>query len=154
MSDTKKTIFSDGSHTFALIKPLTVGRGQALEILNRLTNFGFQIQKIALAPRCPTTMEALYATHKGQPYYGELVKAMSVNSVVPMILYHPTKEAIPYLRECLGATKSYLAASGTIRAEFGGHVWRGETAPINDNAMHASDSADAAAYEAALFFQL
>lgn len=154
MSSTETNIFADGKHTFALIKPLTVGRGNTIDVLNRLTKFGFQIQQIALVPRCPATMEALYASHKGKPYYDDLVKSMSVNSVVPLVLYHPTEDAISYMRKCLGATNSYLAEAGTIRAEFGGHVWRGTNAPMNDNAMHASDSAEAAAYEASLFFKL
>lgn len=141
--------------TFALIKPMTYGRGQALAVLDKITKAGFSVLRIKTQQPCRMTMSTLYKSHEGEPYYDSLVEAMLVNTTVPMLLgrYDDTFDTITAFRQLIGPTKSLIAPKTTIRGMFGGHLYRGPDAPVNDNVIHASDSAKAVSFEASLFFK-
>ena len=89
-----------------------------------------------------TQAGAFYEVHKERPFYGELVEFMTSGPVIPMVL--EAENAVPRLREVIGATDPAEAEEGTVRALYAESKGR--------NAIHASDSDENAAAEIAFFF--
>jgi nucleoside-diphosphate kinase len=85
---------------------------------------------------------AFYAVHKERPFYNDLVAYMTSGPVWPMALER--EDAVPYLRQVMGATNPADADEGTIRALYGESIER--------NAIHGSDSPENAAIEVNFFF--
>jgi nucleoside-diphosphate kinase len=85
---------------------------------------------------------AFYAVHRERPFYASLVSFMTSGPCIPVLLERD--DAVPALRETIGATDPAEAAAGTVRALFAESKER--------NAIHASDSDENAALEAAFFF--
>ena len=77
-----------------------------------------------------------------RPFFGSLVKFMTEGPVMPVALER--ENAVPALREAMGATDVAKAAEGTVRKLFGTSIER--------NAIHGSDSDENAAIELAFFF--
>ena len=83
-----------------------------------------------------------YAEHVEKPFYGGLESFITSSPVVAMVL--EGLDVIRVVREMLGATNGLNAAAGTIRGDF--------SSSRQMNLVHASDGADAAAREIALYF--
>lgn len=130
------------SRTLAIIKPDAVGSGKAGKILAHLEDAGFTIRALKLTRLSAAQAGAFYAVHEGRPFYDELVEFMMSGPVIPMIL--EADNAVPKLRETIGATDPAEAAEGTVRKLYAESKGR--------NAIHASDSDDNAAIESAFFF--
>jgi len=86
--------------------------------------------------------EKHYAVHKGKFFYDDLVSVISSSPVVAMVLEGPN--AIAVVRAMVGATRPHEAAPGTIRGDFALVGLR--------NLVHASDAAETAKSEIALWF--
>lgn len=140
------------SFTVALIKAPTVGRGHVSAILRRITQHGFYIAAFDRYKPCGNTVEAFYHEHVDKPYFENLQASMDGDVVAMVLGRHDGKDVVHEWRGLIGSTRSAEAKEGTIRAEFGGHRFRGETAPIADNAVHGSDSRPSATYEYSVFF--
>jgi nucleoside-diphosphate kinase len=130
--------------TLVLIKPDAVKRGLVGEILARYEHRGLAI--VAMARRTPDedTIRRHYAEHANRPdqLAERLVAFMAGVPLVALVLCGP--DAIAIARATNGATDPVKAAPGTIRGDFGNYVSR--------NLVHASDGAEAAAREIALWF--
>lgn len=128
--------------TLTIIKPDSVAGGNAGKILAHLEAEGFRV--LALKKMHLTTGQArsFYEVHKERPFYDSLVQFMTSGPVIPAALERD--DAVPYLRQVMGATNPAEAAPGTIRALYGGSIER--------NAIHGSDSAENAALELDFFF--
>jgi nucleoside-diphosphate kinase len=85
---------------------------------------------------------AFYAVHRERPFYQSLVRFMTSGPSMPVLLER--ENAVLALRDAIGATDPAEAAPGTVRALYAESKER--------NAIHASDSAENAALEAAFFF--
>ena len=72
----------------------------------------------------------------------KLVKFMTSGPVIPVALER--EDAVPFLRQVMGATDSAKAEEGTVRNLYGTSIER--------NAIHGSDSAENAAIELGFFF--
>ena len=83
-----------------------------------------------------------YAVHQERPFYGSLVEFMTCGPVIPVALER--EDAVPDLRQVMGATDSQKAEAGTVRNLYGTDIER--------NAIHGSDSPENAANELAFFF--
>jgi nucleoside-diphosphate kinase len=83
-----------------------------------------------------------YLEHRGKDFYEELCKEMANKPVSVFIL--EGEEIIPRLRKLVGVTDPSLAEEGTLRKEFG--------ASRRHNAVHASDSGEAAEREINLWY--
>lgn len=129
-------------NTLAIIKPDSVAAGNAGNILAHLEKEGFTIRGLRVLHLTEAQAGAFYAVHKERPFYGELVKFMTSGPVIPVALER--EDAVPYLRQVMGATDSKKADAGTIRNLYGTDIER--------NAIHGSDSAENAAIELAFFF--
>lgn len=130
------------SHTLAIIKPDAVGSGKAGKILAHLEDAGFTVRALKMTALSAAQAGAFYAVHEGRPFYDELVEFMTSGPVVPMVL--EAENAVPKLRETIGATDPAEADEGTVRALYAESKGR--------NAIHASDSDENAQIEIAFFF--
>lgn len=130
------------SHTLAIIKPDAVSAGNAGSILAHLEEAGFGVRALKLVRLDEAQAGAFYEVHRERPFYGELVEFMTSGPVIPMVL--EAEDAVPRLREAIGATDPAEAAEGTVRKLYAESKGR--------NAIHASDSDENAAKEIAFFF--
>jgi len=130
------------NRTFTIIKPDSVRKGNFGKIISRVEAEGFRvlgIKKIGLAKR---QAEGFYAVHKERPFFSSLVDYMTSGPVYVAALER--ENAVPHLRQIMGATDPKKADAGTIRADFG--------ESIEQNAIHGSDSDDNASIEISFFF--
>ena len=130
------------SITLAIIKPDAVATGKAGSILAHLEDRGFTIRAIRMISLSQSQAGEFYAVHRERPFYASLVAFMTSGPCIPVILERDS--AVTALRDAIGATDPAEAAQGTVRALFAESKER--------NAIHASDSDDNAAREAAFFF--
>lgn len=130
------------STTLTILKPDTVAAGNAGKVLALLEEKGFTLRAIKVVHLTEDQAKAFYAVHSEKGFYGSLVKFMTEGPVMPAVLERD--DAVPYLREVMGATDVSKAAEGTVRALYGTSIER--------NAIHGSDSAENATLETAFFF--
>ena len=128
--------------TLAIIKPDAVAAGNAGKILAHLEEKGFHIITIAKRALSREQAAAFYAVHRERPFYDNLVEFMTEGPVMPVVLER--EDAVPFLRQTMGATNPAEADAGTLRDLYGTSIER--------NAIHGSDSAENAAIETAFFF--
>ena len=128
--------------TLAIIKPDAVASGKAGRIIALLEERRFRIRAIRMLRLSETQAGAFYEVHKERPFYGSLVEFMTSGPAIPVLLER--EGAVATLREVIGATDPKEAAEGTVRALYAESKER--------NAIHASDSDENAAREAAFFF--
>jgi nucleoside-diphosphate kinase len=128
--------------TLTILKPDSVGDGDAGKILAQLEGEGFKIRALKKLRLTEAQARAFYEVHKERPFYDELVGFMTRGPVIPAVLER--ENAVLHLREVLGATDSTQAAEGTVRNLYG--------TDVQENAIHGSDSQENAALETAFFF--
>jgi nucleoside-diphosphate kinase len=130
------------NRTFTIIKPDSVRKGNFGKIISRLEAEGFRIlglKKLSLGRK---QAEGFYAVHRERPFFPSLVEYMTSGPVYVAALERDN--AVPHLRQVMGATDPKKADKGTVRAEFG--------ESIEQNAIHGSDSDENANIEIAFFF--
>ena len=130
------------SITLTIIKPDAVASGKAGKILAHLEEKGFRIRALRMLHLTEKQAGEFYAVHRERPFYGSLVSFMTSGPCIPAILEKDS--AVTALRDAIGATDPKEAAAGTVRALYAESKER--------NAIHASDSDENAAREAAFFF--
>lgn len=133
---------SQKTMTLAILKPDTVAAGNAGKVLAHLESQGFTLRGLRVLHLSRGQAEAFYAVHSERPFFGSLVEFMTEGPVIPVALER--ENAVPFLREVMGATDVAKAADGTIRKLFGTSIER--------NAIHGSDSDENAAIELGFFF--
>jgi nucleoside-diphosphate kinase len=128
--------------TLTIIKPDAVAAGRAGAILAHLEKEGFRVAGIRRLRLSAEQARAFYAVHRERPFYEGLVRFMTEGPVIAAALER--SDAVPHLRQTMGATDSRKAEAGTIRNLHGTDIER--------NAIHGSDSPENAAGEIAFFF--
>lgn len=128
--------------TLALIKPDAVKSGHMGEIVSRYEKSGLRIAALKMTRLSKEQASAFYAAHKERSFYPELVTFMSSGAIVALVL--EGDNAIQKNRQLMGDTDPKKAAPGTLRADFGQSK--------GQNAVHGSDSLEAAKTEIAFFF--
>lgn len=128
--------------TLMMIKPDAVENGHIGNILEKVTNAGFQIKALKLTQLSKNDAERFYEVHKERPFYGELVAFMSRGPILAAVL--EKDNAVSDFRTLIGATNPDEAAEGTIRKLY--------ATSIGENAVHGSDSDENANIEAAFHF--
>lgn len=129
--------------TLSIIKPDAVAGNHIGEIISRFEKAGLTISAIRMEKLTKDQAAKFYAVHKGRAFFPDLVSFMSSGPVVVMVL--EGDNAIARNREIMGATDPAKAAKGTIRKDFAGSLTK--------NAVHGSDSPEAAKEEIAFFFK-
>ena len=128
--------------TLVLIKPDAVRRGLIGDIVGRLERKGLAIEELRLRTMDGDLADRHYAEHVDKPFYPPLREFMTGGPLVALIV--SGDEAITVVRALTGATDGRKAAPGTIRGDF--------SLSNRENLIHASDSADSAKREIALWF--
>ncbi len=128
--------------TLSIIKPDATARNLVGKILAHFENAGLTIAAAKMVTLTPEQAGEFYAQHKERPFFGELVDYMVSGRVLVSVL--EGDDAINLNRTLMGATDPKKADKGTIRNLY--------AESIAANAVHGSDSPEAAAREIKLFF--
>lgn len=128
--------------TLAILKPDTVKKNAIGDVLNRIETDGLTIRTLKTLQLTEAQAEEFYAEHKGSEFFDGLVEFMTSGPVVTVVV--EGEDAIPRLRNLMGATDPDEAAPGTIRAELDGG--------LPNNIIHGSDSPESADRELNFFF--
>jgi nucleoside-diphosphate kinase len=129
--------------TLFIVKPDGVKRKLVGDIISRFEHRGFNILKLKMFTFTKQMAEEFYSVHNTKPFFGELVSFITSGSVVVVVI--EGNNAIATTRLMIGSTKSFDAASGTIRGDYG--------LGISDNIIHASDSKESYEKELAVVFK-
>ena len=130
------------SLTFAMIKPDAMLSRQQGWILSDILRAGFTIRAAREVSLIVNHVEALYAEHMKQPFWGELRDFTMSGPVVLMAL--ELEDAVVQWRRLIGDAFPSKAAHGTLRRRYG--------VGVPNNAVHGSADTDAAIRELYLFF--
>ncbi|MFI5895571.1 nucleoside-diphosphate kinase [Actinoplanes sp. NPDC051513] len=128
--------------SLVLVKPDAVRRGLLGEILARFERKGLVIEALELRTMDATLADQHYADHVEKPFYPPLKQFMTSGPLAAMVL--AGDNVIEVVRTMIGATDGRKAAAGTIRGDY--------SLSNRENLVHASDSAESAARELALWF--
>jgi nucleoside-diphosphate kinase len=128
--------------TLILIKPDAFKRKLTGAILQRFEEKGFDIKQLKTFNFDIDKAREFYSVHKNKPFFDELVSFICSGTVVACIL--KGNNAISTVRIMIGLTKSFDAAPGTIRGDYG--------LGITDNIIHASDSHESFIKESLVIF--
>ena len=128
--------------TFIIIKPDAVQRGLVGEVIARFERRGLKIVAMQFLQVSEELARRHYDEHEGKKFFAGLISYITSSPVVAMVV--EGTGAIATVRATVGSTKPAEAAPGTIRADFGLEIGR--------NLVHASDGAETAAKEIALWF--
>jgi nucleoside-diphosphate kinase len=129
--------------TLFIVKPDAVARHLVGQIIARFETKGFKLIKLKMFTFTKSQAQEFYSVHSSKPFFGELVDFITSGPVVVAII--EGNNAVATTRILVGATKSYEAAPGSIRGDFG--------LGISDNIIHASDSKDNFEKEAKVVFE-
>ena len=129
--------------TLILFKSDCVQRRLVGRVLSRFEDKGLNVIAMKMMRITPELSKKHYAEHVNKPFYPALESFITGGPVVAAII--EGLEAIRVVREMLGATSGLKAAAGTIRGDY--------SASRQMNLVHASDGAEAALREMALYFQ-
>lgn len=138
------------TYTFAMVKPGSFDKADI--ILAELKEAGFGVHTSVSQTLTRELAKGLYQEHAEQPFFDRLIDYTTSGPLVSMILTLPAssgKSAWQAWRELMGPTsveKAKVEAPNSLRARFSG-----EKNPA-DNAVHGSDSSEAAIREVALMF--
>lgn len=128
--------------TLIVVKPDGFRRSLTGKVLARFEEKGFVIKNLRYYNFTKEKAQEFYSVHKDKPFFGELVSFISSGPVVACIL--EGNNAVATVRIMIGATKSFEAAPGTIRGDFG--------LGFTDNIIHASDSQESFKHESRVIF--
>jgi len=129
--------------TLVLVKPDGVQRGLIGELIGRFERKGLKVVGLRMLDVPRDMAERHYAVHAGKHFYDGLVEFITSGPVAAVALEGP--DAIATVRRLVGATMPNEAQPGTIRGDLGISGLR--------NLVHASDGAETAEAELALWFE-
>lgn len=129
--------------SLVLLKPDCVERRLMGQIISRFEAKGLNIVAMKMLRVTPELAKQHYAEHISKPFYPSLEEFITSAPIVALAI--EGLDVIRLIREMLGATSGLKAAPGTIRGDF--------SSSRQMNLVHASDSAESAARELALYFK-
>jgi nucleoside-diphosphate kinase len=129
--------------TLAIIKPDVVQAGVTGSIIQKIEDEGFKIVAMRLAKLDARRAEGFYYVHKNKPFFSSLISFMTSGPCILLAL--EGVDVIQKWRTLMGSTDPFEAAQGTVRRLYG--------TSIEQNAVHGSDSREAAIYELTYFFK-
>lgn len=128
--------------TFVMVKPDSVVRGLVGEVVSRIENKGLKLIGLRMIRITEGEAKALYAVHQGKPFYNDLISFIRSAPVVVMAV--EGESAVAVVRRLIGSTDAKEALPGTVRGDL--------SCSKSMNVVHASDSAENAERELAIFF--
>lgn len=131
-----------GNRTFTMIKPDAVESGNIGNIIQMITDAGFELKAMKYTRLTEDQAKKFYEVHKERPFYQELVDYMISGPIVAAIL--EKDNAVADFRALIGATDPSEAEEGTIRKKYAESKAK--------NAVHGSDSDENAKIEGDFHF--
>ena len=131
-----------GKQTFTMIKPDAMANGDMGNIIQAITDAGFNCKALKLTQLQLNQAEAFYEIHNERPFYNDLCDFMSSGPIIAAIL--EKDNAVEDFRKLIGATDPLKADENTIRNRWG--------TSLSYNAVHGSDSDENAIRESNFFF--
>ena len=129
--------------TLVILKPCTVQRGLIGEIITRFEKKGLRLAGMKMTWLTDEILSEHYAHLKDRPFFQRIKDAMDACPVV--VCCWEGVDAIQVVRLMAGATNGRNAQPGTIRGDY--------SMSVQENIVHASDSADTAKMEIQRFFK-
>lgn len=129
--------------TLVLLKPCTLQRGLAGEIISVFEKKGLQICGMKMMQLTDETLTEHYKHLSGKPFFQQIKDSMMTAPVVELCL--KGVDAVAAVRALAGPTNGRSAAPGTIRGTY--------CMSFQENIVHASDSQEAAVVELKRFFR-
>lgn len=129
--------------TLVLIKPDALQRHLLGEIIHRFERKGLKIIGLKMIEMNGALLKEHYGKYADKPFFKGLTSHMSRSPIVALVI--SGVRALSTVRILVGATKSYEAAPGTIRGDFG--------LSVQSNLIHASDPEENPEEEIKRFFQ-
>ena len=133
---------SPNERSLVLVKPDAIRRGLLGEILSRFERKGLVVEALVLRTMDAELADQHYAEHVEKAFYPPLKEFMTGGPLAAMVL--SGDQVIDVVRALVGATDGRKAAPGTIRGDL--------SLSNRENLVHASDSAESAKRELALWF--
>jgi nucleoside-diphosphate kinase len=133
---------STNERSLVLVKPDAIRRGLLGEIISRFERKGLEIEALVLRTMDAELADRHYAEHVAKAFYPPLKEFMTGGPLVAMVL--SGDQVVDVVRALVGATDGRKAAPGTIRGDL--------SLSNRENLVHASDSAESAKRELALWF--
>jgi len=129
--------------TLVLIKPDALQRHLLGEVIHRFERKGLKIIGLKMIEMNDSLLKEHYGKYADKPFFKGLTTHMSRSPIVAIVI--SGVRALSAVRILVGATKSYEAAPGTIRGDFG--------LSVQSNLIHASDPEENPEEEIARFFK-
>lgn len=129
--------------TLVLLKPGTLQRGLAGEVISRFERKGLHLCGLKMMQLTDAILSEHYAHLADKPFFGRVKASMMANPVVALCL--EGVDAIEVVRTLCGPTNGRKAPAGTIRGDF--------SMSFQENIVHASDGPETAAAEIKRFFR-
>ena len=129
--------------TLVLLKPCTMQRGLAGEIISVFEKKGLQICGLKMMQLDDKILSEHYAHLAGKEFFQRVKDSMMDTPVVAMCL--SGVDAVETVRALAGATNGRKADPGTIRGRY--------CMSFQENIVHTSDSKETAAVELKRFFR-
>lgn len=129
--------------TLVLLKPGTIARGLAGEVLSRFEKKGLKIAGIKMLRMSDALVAEHYAHLVEKPFFPRIKASMQALPIIALCI--EGKDAVTVVREMTGCTNSRKAPVGTIRGDYG--------MSMQENIVHASDSIENAEIELKRFFE-
>lgn len=128
---------------FVMLKPGTVNRRIAGEVISRLERKGLRLVGVKMLNMSIELAKTHYAEHEGRPFYDTLIQYITSGPVIAMVWQ--SDDCVTLVRKLTGSTIVTEASPGTIRGDYCCHT--------PHNIIHASDSKESAEREISLFFK-
>ena len=128
--------------TLIVIKPDGFRRHLTGKILARFEEKGFELRNLKSYNFTKEKAQEFYSVHKDKPFFDDLLSFIISGAVVACVL--EGNNAVNTVRLMIGLTKSFEAAPGTIRGDYG--------LGFTDNIIHASDSSESFIKELRVIF--
>jgi nucleoside-diphosphate kinase len=133
----------DMERTLLIFKPDALNRALVGEILHRFERKGLKIVGMKMMYLSDDLLDEHYSHLKDKPFFPRIKKFMKSAPSILCVL--EGNNVISVVRNLVGVTRGYEAASGTIRGDY--------SLSGQCNVVHASDSIVASDIEIARFFK-
>ena len=135
--------FINAEQTLSIIKPDAVKNHHIGDIIARFESEKIDVVGLKMTRLSKKRAMKFYAEHKDKPFYQDLVNFMTSGPVVAIVL--EGNGVIAKNRQIMGTTNPKESQENSLRAKF--------ATSITENAVHGSDSVEAAQREISFFFK-
>lgn len=129
--------------TLVILKPSCLQRNLIGEVISRLEHKGLRLAGMKMVQLDDAILDIHYAHLKDKPFFQRVKNSMK--SIPVIVQCWAGKDVANVVRNLIGTTNGREALAGTIRGDF--------SVSVQENIVHASDSAASAEVELKRFFE-